>query len=341
MTMTTAAIDIIVPVWNNPFEARTCLASLLSCIGHARLIIVNNGCNRESELMLEEFFEPLGDQVIYMTMERNIGFVPAVNRALERSDADWAMVIRPNGSVDGPWLPSLMAALEQNQAGIITLLCKPAFKLSPLFTKAHCGLLETSDISFAALLLSRTMRKQIGAFDETLDGGYWCLQDYRHRTESQGYHTWLVPDAVITSPDPIQLGSDKRRKSLEQLSEQTVTARWGTSARYAVYFPRETDPDCLTASIQTLLLSCRKGNRFAVYLHRRQFSQATAQGFCCLHTGLELHKLSSLTPLRDLKRRVTTLRERYPELLTIKGVDGIPFPGEKSAASLTTLDIRY
>jgi hypothetical protein len=339
--MTTTSVDIIVPVWNNPFEARTCLASLLTGIGHARLIIVNNGCNRESELMLEEFFDPLGDQVIYMTMERNIGFVPAVNRALERSDADWALIVRPSGSVDSQWLTRLMPALEQNQAGIITPLCKTALSLSPLFMKARCNLLETSDLSFAALMLSRTMRQQIGAFDEALDGGYWCLQDYRHRAESQAYHTWLVSEAIIASPDPIQLGSDKRRKEREQLSLQTVTTRWGTPDRHAVYFPRETDPDCLTTSFQTLLLACRKGNHFTVYLHRHQFSQAAAQGCCCLHTGLELYKLSSLTPLRDLKRRVAALRERYPGLLTIKGVDGIPFPGENTAASLSTLDISY
>ncbi len=88
-------VDIIVPVWNNPFETRACLAAILEYSPEARLIIINNGSSRETELMLEEFSEPLGEHALFITCERNIGLVPAINRGLASSDADFAVIVRP------------------------------------------------------------------------------------------------------------------------------------------------------------------------------------------------------------------------------------------------------
>ena len=93
--MTTPSVDIIVPVWNTPFETRACLASILTYSPEARLIIIDNGSSRETELMLEEFSEPLGEQALFITTERNIGLVPAINRGLASSDRDFAVIVRP------------------------------------------------------------------------------------------------------------------------------------------------------------------------------------------------------------------------------------------------------
>lgn len=64
--MISPTIDILVPVWNNPFETRACLAAILAHSPGARLIIVDNGSSRETELMLEEFSESLGDQGLFI-----------------------------------------------------------------------------------------------------------------------------------------------------------------------------------------------------------------------------------------------------------------------------------
>ncbi len=87
--MTSPTIDILVPVWNNPFETRACLAAILAHSPGARLIIVDNGSSRETELMLEEFSESLGDQGLFIKSERNIGLIAAINLGLARSDSDY------------------------------------------------------------------------------------------------------------------------------------------------------------------------------------------------------------------------------------------------------------
>ena len=104
------SVDIIVPVWNNPFETRACLVAILTHSPEARLIIVDSGSSRETELMLEEFSEPLGEHALFITSERNIGLVPAINMGLASSDRDFAVIVRPHVMVTSGWLTTLLSS---------------------------------------------------------------------------------------------------------------------------------------------------------------------------------------------------------------------------------------
>ena len=92
--MNSPTIDILVPVWNNPFETRACLATILKHSTGIRLIIVDNGSSRETELMLEEFSESMGDQGLFIKSEKNVGLVAAINLGLARSDSDYTVIVR-------------------------------------------------------------------------------------------------------------------------------------------------------------------------------------------------------------------------------------------------------
>ena len=338
--MTTPTIDIIIPVWNQPFETRACLVSILNTADSARLIIINNGCDRDTELLLEEFCEPLGNRVLYMTMERNIGFVPAVNRGLARSDADWAMVVRSNGTVDGAWLQQLLNVAANERAGIVSPLCTTETPLPKRLTKACCSQLETCQLSFAGMLLSRAMRDEIGYFDEELDGSVWCLRDYQQRAATCDYRTFLVPTALVHSAPPLVFGSEERRNERERLSQRAVLERWGTSQQFAVYFPQQTEPDHLKSALTVILTAARRGHRFTLLLHHRQYQQASEQGYRCLHTGIQLAGLSRIATTRDLRKRLQNLTKNRPELLIVKGVDGIPIPGYDEALPFSALTDR-
>jgi hypothetical protein len=336
--MTTPTVDIIIPVWNQPFETRACLVSILNTADSARLIIINNGCDRDTELLLEEFCEPLGNRVLYMTMERNIGFVPALNRGLARSDADWAMVIRSNGTVDGAWLQQLLNVAAHERAGIVSPLCTTETPLPKRLTKACCSQLETCQLSFAGMLLSRAMRDDIGCFDEELDGSAWCLRDYQQRAATRDYRTFLVPTALVHSAPPLVFGSEERRNERERLSQRTVLERWGTSQQFAVYFPQQTEPDHLKSALTVILAAARRGHRFSLLLHHRQYQQASKQGYRCLHTGIELISLARFGAGRDLRKWLQKLSAETPELSIVKGVDGIPVPGYDGTRQFSVIE---
>lgn len=338
--MTTPTVDIIVPVWNQPFETRACLVSILNTTDSARLVIVNNGCDRDTELLLEEFCDPLGSRVLYLTMERNIGFVPALNRSLIRSDADWAILVRPNGTVTDGWFNSLLNVTHCERAGIITPLCSSEPRLPKGASAACCSRLETCQLSFAGLMLSRIMRDEIGIFDEDLDGASWCLQDYQQRAAAHNYRTYFAPGALLQSGQAQVFGSEDRRAERERFSRETFRARWGNPRHHAVYFPRTTETEHLSGALATVLSAARRGDRFTLFLHHRQYRQAVEQGWRCLHTAIELVDLSRLTPERDLFKRLQKLAELVPDLQIVKGVDGIPVPGYDGALPFSTVEKR-
>lgn len=331
--MTSPTIDILVPVWNNPFETRACLAAILAHSPEARLIIVDNGSSRETELMLEEFSESLGEHGLFIKSERNIGLVAAINLGLARSDSDYTVVVRPHVTVQSGWLEALVSAAETTGAGIV----------SPLFSGVDapkipapvpgCTVTESCTVSFAALLVRTEMRVVAGLFADTLDGDEWCLNEYVRRVAALGYRTCITGRIRLTCSAGQQFGSVQRRYEMVQASRSAYIVRWGIFRHYCVYFGPEATTLSLADTIATILNGARQGHRFTLLLHRRQNSDFRKMGWNGLHTGIELLPLSIMFPLRDLNRKISSLRAASPDLLAVQGCVEAVFPGIEAVIS--------
>jgi hypothetical protein len=249
LDMTTPPIDIIVPVWNSPFETRACLSAILGHSPEARLIIVDNGSSRETELMLEEFSEPLGERGLFIKSERNIGLVPAINRGLARSDGAFAVILRPHVLVTNGWLEALTDVAGDSRVGIVS----PVFSgsgASPLCAvnnRRDCSSLDTFTVSFSALLLKNEMRMQTGFFDEGMDNGEWCLTDYVRRAWSKGYRTCATSRSLLVCGQEAVFGSEERRQGQTRASREHYLGQWApaaimasTSARIRMSAPSST-----------------------------------------------------------------------------------------------------
>ncbi|KAB0671235.1 glycosyltransferase [Oryzomonas sagensis] len=327
--MTNPSIDIIVPVWNSPFETRACLAAILRHSPGARMIVVDNGSSRETELMMEEFSEPLGEQGLFIKSERNIGLVPAINRGLARSDGDLAIVVRPHVLVTPGWLDALREAARDASVGIVS----PVFSGSgasqrlAVNSRHDCPFIETFSVSFSALLLKSEMRVQIGCFDEGLDSGEWCLIDYIRRAWSKGYRTGVTSRShLICSQEPV-FGSDARRKSQAHISWEHYREQWGISRHYGVYFGADTDAAALADAMETIREGARRGHRFTLLLHHRQAREFRRCGWNCLHTGIDQVRLSMIMPHRDLVRKIGALRGSVPEMIMVRWQDDASVAG--------------
>lgn len=331
------SVDIVVPVWNSPFETRACLAALLRHSPEARLIIVDNGSSRETELMLEEFSEPLGERGLFIKTERNLGLVPAINMGLARSDSDFAVILRPHVLVNSGWLEVLLDVAETNGASIVS----PIFKgvgAPQLPHLASGGMtVETCTVSFATLFMSREMRSATGAFNEGLDGGEWCLKEYVRRAASQGYHTCITNRFILMCDREPLFGSPGRRHEILANSRSLYLAAWGISRHYVVYFGKLFDNPSLEDSIKAILDGARRGHRFTLLLHRRQQSYFRRMGWNKLHTGIELYGISILFPQRDLLKKVALLKSRSRDLLAVYGSDEIKFPLVETAIPLSEI----
>ena len=329
--MNSPTVDIIVPVWNCPFETRACLAAIIEHSKDARLIIVDNGSNRDTELMLEEFSEPLGEQGLFIKSERNIGMVPAINMGLARSDSDFAVILRPHALVNSGWLNGLLEAAQSADAGIVSPLFngKGAPRLTPI--TRGCSLMETFGISFTALALKGELHMLMGGFDERMDSGEWCLRDYVRRAWSRGYRTYVTAGSLVMCGKEIVFGSDERRRQQSHASQAGYLERWGIGRHYCVYFGQEADSGSLAANMETILEGARQGHRFTLLPHHRQFSDFQRMGWNALHTSIELKRLSLLLPQRDITRQFAALKLSTPDIIPVRGAACNSFPGVAAA----------
>lgn len=331
-SMKTPTVDIIVPVWNNLFDTRACLASILAHSPAARLIIVDNGSDRQTQLMLEEFSESLGDSGLFISSECNVGLVRAINMGLARSDSDFAVIVRPHVLVNRGWLEGLLEAARNGMA-------------SPTFTGSgaprlpaparDCPQMETCSVSFSVLALKGEMQMLIGGFDEQLDGGEWCLRDYVSRAWSRGYRTCVTTRSVVQCGQETVFGSDIRRQELASASSTCYQERWGSGSHFVVYFGRETDASGLADTVETILEGARQGHRFTLILHRRQAALFRRLGWHALHTAIELRVLSLFMARRDLRRTLAALNAASPEMITVRGAAGLDFPGQEQAIAFS------
>lgn len=335
--MISPTIDIIVPVWNNLFETRACLAAILAHSSGARLIIVDNGSSRETELMLEEFSESLGDQGLFIKSEKNIGLVAAINLGLARSDSDYSVIVRPQVSVQAGWLEALVSAAETAGAGIVSPQFSGTGAPSLTDLAPGCSIMENFTVYFTTLLLRTEMRMVVGTFDEHLDGNEWCLKEYVRRVAARGYRSCIAGRVRLSCSAGQQFGSAQRRNEMMQNSRSAYISRWGDARHYCVYFGKEADAGSLGDAVTAILDGARQGHRFTLLLHRRQYSDFRKMGWNGLHTGIDLQRVSLLFPLRDLRRKITALRSASPNLLAVHGCSEITFPGVDVAISLDEL----
>jgi glycosyltransferase involved in cell wall biosynthesis len=323
------SVDIIVPVWNNPFEARSCLSAILTHSPEARLIIIDNGSNRQTQLVLEEFSEPLGERCLFLYSEKNIGLVRAINRGLERSDSDFAVIVRPHVSVIRGWLERLLEAAE---GGIASPLFSGEGAPFPSPFARGCSLMETCAISFSTLAIKKEAHLLLGGFNERLDGAEWCLKDYVSRANDKGFQICITSGSTVVCGTETILGSDARRRELFLASQALYAEQWDIGRHYGVYFGRGVQADGLADSVETILRGARRGHRFTLLLHNAQAAVFRRMGWNGLHTSIELVVLSRFMPRRDLQRICAS----YPAMITVQGCDGAEFSVSTPAIPFST-----
>ena len=308
--MPSPSVDIIVPAWNNPDNARRCLSAILTHSPRARLIIVDNASNRQTQLVLEEFAEQLGERCIFLSSDKSEEFIKTINKALTRSDSDFSVIVRPHITVTKNWLDGLIKAAD-------TGIASPHFSGHPPFAVPlvrNCSVTETFALSFSALAIKTEVRMLIGGFDEQLDGGLWCLRDYICRAGSKGYRTHMASTSTVVCAPETLMGSNSRRKELDDTSQSIYSKRWGIARNYGVYFGPNATADTLTDTMKTFLDAARRGHHFTLFLHPNQVRQFTLYGWNSLHTSIETKALSRFSPRRDLLR---VLQNR--EIIAVQG----------------------
>jgi Glycosyl transferase family 2 len=332
-------VDIIVPVWNSPVETRSCLVNLVAYSPGSRLILVNNGCDRSTENLLEEFADSLDERALLITSQVNLGFVRAVNRGLARSEGAFVAVVRNTSLVTPGWLDPLLALTEESpMAGVVT----PRF-VQGAIKNGHrkpspARMTETSCGDFAAMLVRRKLYELIGGFDEDMDGAEWCLKDFSRRSLKAGFLTCAVSGSVVCRGTDQTFGSLVRRDGNLARSIAAYNGRWGEERSYCIHFPDTADPASVIRSLDVILAGARQGYRFTVIAAPKIHSELARAGWEHRHLNVRLERLPRLFAAGGLKKLTVALRTATPGLVAVAGGEGPQNPGMEGSISFAELE---
>lgn len=338
--MTEHAIDIIVPVWNRPTETRHCLVTLAENSPGGRFILFDNGSDRETERLLQEFAERLDERALLLRTDVNQGYVRGVNRGLARAEAPLTAVVRNTSVVSPGWLEPLFDCVAARpEAGIFVprIVAETGGKGA---STRHPELpRETGLGSLAAMVIRKSLYEAAGGLDEELDGGEWCLRDFTQRALRHGFLTLSVPASRVSGREEPPLGSAERRAETLRRSAELYRERWGTGESFCLFFPAGTTRPVWEEKRDTILTAARRGHRFTVLADGGLYRELVRSGDDRLHDGIVLVKLPRLLAERAAVKALAALRKEG-ELVTVCGVDGIPFPGGEAAVSFPEMARR-
>lgn len=326
--MESFTVDIIIPVWNRPVETRTCLVGLLNTTRSTRIILIDNGCDRETERLLEEFAELLGERALFLKNNTNQGFVKAVNRGLQRAEAPYAVVVRNTTSVTAEWLePMLELADSRPEVGLIVPHLEPAGTAAKRSRQPLAPASEIDHGSFAALLVRKALFERQGGFDEGLDGDVWCLKDYSRRALQHGYLTCAVAGGEVAWVEEAPLGSLARRQELERHSAAVYEERWGKEEAFCVCLARDADPDEVRREFAVILRGARMGHRFVVLAQGKLYRLLREHGYAGFHRSISLEKVSRFFAAGETRKLLARLFPAGAGTTPVIGGSDGSFPG--------------
>lgn len=327
-------VDILIPVWNRPVETRNCLVTLIDASPAARFILIDNGSDRETERLLEEFADILGERALLLKTSANQGLVRAVNRGLAQVEAPYGVMVRNTTLVSRGWLaPMLQLADSRPEAGLVVPRLEREGSPGARRRTAD-GAVTVTEVahgSFAALLVRRELLALQGGFDEELDGGIWCLKDYSRRAFRNGFLTFAAEGPPVTYADEVLLGSVARREETVRRSAEACTARWGREDAFCVCFPKDADPTAVHGKLAVILMGARMGQSFTVILHPTLHRSLTESGHTSLHRNIAMVQLPRFFAAGELRKIVGKLMADRGDTVAVAGVDGLAIPGVEGA----------
>jgi GT2 family glycosyltransferase len=341
--MNNLALDIIVPVWNRPIETRDCLVNLVNYSPNARFIMVDNGSDRETERLLQEFAERLDDRALLLRNDVNQGFVKALNRGLERGTAEYLAVVRSTSRVSAGWLePLLEFARQRTDAGLILpRLVTAESRKSPAHGHPAAPQREVCSGSFAAMLIKRELYAEIGGFDEDMDGGLWCLKDYSRRACRAGFLTFSVLGGEVHYAEELLFGSPIRREETLQRTISLFRQRWGADeSSFCLIMPKGADLAVLEQKLEVLLLGARQGNVFTVVPHAALYREMVKAGHASLHENIRVEPLPFFCTAARAHKILARLVAERPDTRVVAGIDGITFAGVENPLTFKELEER-
>ena len=218
--------DIIIPAYENEELSLKCLESIkkYTDLNTYRVIFIDNASKDSSKV--ENFLSTMPS--LFHKMDKNEGFVLAVNKGIELSSAPYVCLLNNDTEVSNNWLNKLITALKTDpKLGIVGPLTMPDLRGKGMMDSHHSlslhntllpadlmkadketinnaleqrytGKIYTpSFVAFLCAVIKREVINKVGLLDINYKMGMWDDNDYNLSTRKLGYKCELALDTCI------------------------------------------------------------------------------------------------------------------------------------------------
>lgn len=263
--------DIVVPVWNQVEFTRECIDSILknTLDVDCRLIVVDNASSVETKNYLESLKPLLGQKILLVRNENNLGFVKAANQGMRLSDGPYVCLLNNDTLVTKGWLGEMIKAAENSpKIGLVNpssnnLGQRPAKGES---IESYAQNLKTDSGKFFeigsaigfCMLIKRALIEKIGLFDEIYGMGNFEDTDYSRRAIKDGFLCVRASAAYVYHREGTSFGRDKTFDENFERNRQIYEFRWG-KRRWIAYILNKTDEYTIMRFNKDAIKSARNG----------------------------------------------------------------------------------
>ena len=253
-TRSSAAVDIIIPVFNSCEFTSQCLESIIRNVRiPVRVLLIDNASTDATVVVFGAMAKkcPPSVELVLVSNKENRGWVGAINQGIELSRAPYVAISNNDITISPGALEEMIRIAESDpRIGLVNPNSNEFGALvgssdeQPSFSTVEQNYFQfrgrwverCAVIGFFALVKREVIQK-IGGMDPVYSPGYSEDDDYSERARIEGYLCVRAVGAYVHHFGSKTFQSEAK-KVLKNRNEAILKTRWGIPRREAVLVPR-------------------------------------------------------------------------------------------------------
>lgn len=236
--------DIIIPIYNSPEWVKMCVYALYKNTPNeyiGKVILMNDNSDELTCNCIENLKRKYEKIEVYKN-ESNLGFIKNVNRGMDKTTAEYILLLNTDCLVSKNTIPKLIEHMEKNKKiGLICPISSNAANLSydipehysymqvdDLFYKNFKGMdFDACTVVGNCLMISRQCMKKTGYLDEIYGMGYGDETDYQFKAHEKGFAAKVAIDTYVYHKSEVSFGTSPEKQKRLENNRKIFFDRWG------------------------------------------------------------------------------------------------------------------
>lgn len=252
--------DIIIPVYKSPEWVKLCVYSIFKNTRDEilnKVYLINDCDDYLTNNCLKNLKNKYGKKIEIIKNEKNLGFIGSTNKGLEKSTADYALLLNTDcilsknaiekmiNNIKDDDTIGLVCPISSNAANL-SLEMFPGFNyndMNSLLEKKFKGILfDACTVVGNCLLITKRCLKEVGLLDTAYGLGYGEETDYQFSAMAKGFKAKVSIDTYVFHKAEVSFGVSKEKQERLNKNRDLFFERWGKEYNKAYALYEKNDP---------------------------------------------------------------------------------------------------